>query len=84
MSSPPSTCTTEPANLHWSKQDTVRLIDLYRHYPCLWNVKSDMYKDRDKCAAALKRIAEEIRKITASITTGDIKRKIETTESTWM
>ncbi|XP_042237253.1 uncharacterized protein LOC121876281 isoform X2 [Homarus americanus] len=78
MSSPPSTYTTEPANLHWSRQDTVRLIDLYRHYPCLWNVKSDMYKDRDKRAAALKGIAEEIMKITASITTRDIKRKIET------
>ena len=68
----------EPTNIHWSRQETIQLIDLYRQYPCLWNVKSDKYKDRGKRVAALMAIAEELRKTCAAIITGDIKWKIET------
>ena len=67
----------EASNFHWSREEIVHLIDLYRQYPCLWNVKSDQYKNRDKRVADLMSIAEELRKTRDGITTGDIKGKIE-------
>ncbi|XP_064077252.1 uncharacterized protein LOC135194952 [Macrobrachium nipponense] len=68
----------ETTNIQWSREEIIQLIDLYRQNPCPWNVKSDMYKDRAKRVAALTAIAVELRKTCAAITTGDIKRKIET------
>ncbi|XP_064082982.1 uncharacterized protein LOC135198998 [Macrobrachium nipponense] len=71
----------ETANIHWSREEIIQLIDLYRQHPCLWNVKSDMYKDRAERVAALTAIAAELRKTCVAITTGDIKRKIETLQN---
>ena len=39
--------------MSWSKEQTMVLIELYRQYPCLWNVKSKDYKDGQKRDAEL-------------------------------
>ena len=51
-----------PTAVCWSTPLTMKLIDLYRQNPCLWNVKLDVYKDRNKRSSALKVIAAELRK----------------------
>ncbi|KAK7000499.1 hypothetical protein SK128_009812 [Halocaridina rubra] len=68
-SGPPSIC--------WSKPLTAKLIQLHRQNPCLWNVKLEGYKNRGKRITALKAIAVEIREHGASVTTDDIKMKID-------
>lgn len=71
MSLPP------PKKEHWSRQDILILIESYRKYPCLWNVKSKLYKDRDKRAAALSSISEELKRNGVSATINEIKRKLD-------
>ncbi|KAG7168093.1 putative Alcohol dehydrogenase transcription factor Myb/SANT-like-containing protein 32 [Homarus americanus] len=66
---------TDQGNIHWSREETMVLIELYRQHPCLWNVKVDMY--RDKRAAAPKQITEDMNRSGTTVTTSDVKRKIE-------
>ena len=68
----------EPPTIYWAKSLTSTLIELYRQYPCLWNVKLKSYKNRDKRITALKAIAAEIREHDTAVTTDDIKKKIDT------
>ena len=44
----------------WTKEATRHLIDLYREEPCLWNVKTVEYRNRDRKATALQKIAEHM------------------------
>ncbi|XP_076037095.1 uncharacterized protein LOC143022656 [Oratosquilla oratoria] len=69
---------SEPPTIYWSKALTSTLIDLYRKNPCLWNVKLKCYKNRDKRITAVKAIAAEMREHGTSVTTDDIKKKIDT------
>ncbi|XP_067013266.2 uncharacterized protein [Anabrus simplex] len=48
---------SKKVSLRLSENNTVRLIQLYQSEPCLYDVKSDDYKNRDLRAAAVKRIA---------------------------
>lgn len=61
----------------WSRPTLLHLIELYRQHSCLWNVKLDTYKDRNKRAAALQIISEEIKKIGVSVTANETKKKID-------
>ena len=66
-----------PTQEQWSRAALLHLIEVYRQHPCLWNVKLDIYKDRNKRAAALQTISEEMRKIGVSVTADDTKKKID-------
>ncbi|KAG7165314.1 putative Alcohol dehydrogenase transcription factor Myb/SANT-like-containing protein 7 [Homarus americanus] len=70
MSVPPSA--TDQGNIHWSREETMVLIELYRQHPYLWNVKVDMYRDRDKRAAALRQITEDMNRSGTTVTTSEI------------
>ena len=52
----------EQVNIRWSREETIQLIDLYRQHQCLWEVKNDKYKNRNKRMAALMAIAKDLRK----------------------
>ncbi|KAK7077230.1 hypothetical protein SK128_006510 [Halocaridina rubra] len=73
----PESCRDFP-NICWSKPLTAKFIQLYRQNPCLWNVKLESYKNRDKRIKALKAIAAEMWEHGAPVTTDDIKKKIDT------
>ncbi|XP_045132262.1 uncharacterized protein LOC123516724 [Portunus trituberculatus] len=77
MSGGPSTSVPEGGNVQWSRQDTAWIIDMYRQKPCLWNIKSADYKDRNKRVTALTAITREIEKKYASVTIADIKKKLD-------
>lgn len=70
-----------PARDQWSRVAIMHLIDLYRQNPCLWNVRLVTYKDRNKRAAALEKICNEMEKIGVCLTVDDIKKKIDTLRS---
>ena len=62
----------------WTKEATRHLIDLYREEPCLWNVKTVEYRDRDRKATSLQRIAEPMNNGGWSFSAEDVKKKIDT------
>ncbi|XP_018016053.1 uncharacterized protein LOC108672823 [Hyalella azteca] len=62
----------------WSRDITERLIDLYREAPCLWQVKSSIYKDRILRIQALEKISKELEKLDTSINIEKIRKKIHT------
>ena len=44
------------ASKEWSRNDTFQLIAVYEGNPCLWDVQSNLYRDRGKKALAWKEI----------------------------
>ena len=53
------------------------LIQLYRQNPCLWNVKTDVYKVRNKRVAAIHKITAELQESGLSANASEVKKKIE-------
>ncbi|XP_071529508.1 uncharacterized protein [Panulirus ornatus] len=71
---------------HWDRRETLLLIDLYRQNPCLWNVRAEVYKDRNKRVAAINNITAELQKSGLSksglsVITSEVKKKIESIRS---
>ncbi|XP_018025076.1 uncharacterized protein LOC108680700 [Hyalella azteca] len=62
----------------WNRDVTERLIELYRQAPCLWKVKSSVYKDRISRHQALEKISEQMKKSDASMNIEKIRKKIHT------
>ncbi|KAK3883288.1 hypothetical protein Pcinc_002881 [Petrolisthes cinctipes] len=62
---------------HWERKETLLLIQLYRQNPCLWNVKADVYKDRNKRVSAINKITAELQKSGVSASASEVKKKIE-------
>ena len=48
------------SNIHWPREDTIQLIELFKEHECLRNVRSDTYRNRGRRATALKEIADKI------------------------
>ena len=57
------------------------LIELCRQNPCLWNVKADVYKDRNKRVAAINNITAELQKSGLSANASEVKKKIKSIRS---
>ncbi|XP_066970138.1 uncharacterized protein [Macrobrachium rosenbergii] len=61
---------------HWSRQLTLNLIELYRQHPCLWDVREEVYKDRDARTAAIKQITTNLKQNATYMNEVEVKRKI--------
>ena len=59
----------------WPRQQTNVLIELMQLHPCLWQVKSTEYRDRDKKRNALQSIRNQLN---SNVTEDIISRKIVT------
>ena len=57
--------------MEWSKKQTLELIELLHVQECLWNVKNEVYKDRQKKKDALAAIASQM-----DINVNDVDKKI--------
>lgn len=62
----------------WTREATRHLIDLFREEPCLWNVKTVKYRNRDRKATALQKIAEHMNSGGWSFSAEDVRKKIDT------
>ena len=62
----------------WTREGTRHLIDLYKEEPCLWNVKTVEYRNRDRKATALQKIAEHMNKSGWSFSEDELRKKIDT------
>ncbi|XP_066989136.1 uncharacterized protein [Macrobrachium rosenbergii] len=71
------TTSAKEKSFHWDRAQTLMLIELYRLNPCLWNVKSDVYKDRNKRAVAINGITADLQRIGSHVNAVEVKRKIE-------
>ena len=65
--------------LSWNKTTTSAFIDVLKLHVCLWNIKSESYKNRDlRRAAYFRSIIDEFEKSGVPIKETDIKTKINT------
>ena len=62
----------------WTREATRQLVDLYREEPCLWNVKSTDYRNRNKKATAIQKITENMSTTDLSLSTKELRKKIDT------
>ena len=69
------------AVVEWKREEVRSLIAAYREQPCLWNVKSKTYKDRNAKDMALKKVYNEMQIIDDNITFESMKIKIHTIRS---
>ena len=53
--------------LSWNKTTTSAFIDVLKLHVCLWNIKSESYKNRDLRRAAFRSIIDEFEKIGVTI-----------------
>ena len=67
--------------LSWNKTTTSAFIDVLKLHECLWNIKSESYKNRDLRRAAFRSIIDEFEKTGVTIKETDIKTKINTFHS---
>lgn len=57
--------------MEWSKKQPLELIELLHVQECLWNVKNEVYKDRQKKKDALAAIASQM-----DMNVNDVDKKI--------
>ncbi|XP_063868894.1 uncharacterized protein LOC135104973 [Scylla paramamosain] len=76
-----SSTSVNEKSCHWDRKETLLLIELYRQNPCLWNVKSTVYKDRNKRVAAINEITAGLNRNGLSVTASEVKKKIESIRS---
>ena len=60
--------------IHWSREATLNLIELYKQLPCLWDVKADIYRDREERASAYNKIVRDLK--IDNLTVEEVKRKL--------
>ncbi|XP_064078391.1 uncharacterized protein LOC135195826 isoform X1 [Macrobrachium nipponense] len=68
---------TKEKGYYWDRTQTLMLIELYRQNPCLWNAKSDVYKDRNTRAVAINGITAKLQGSGSHVSAVEVKRKIE-------
>lgn len=59
----------------------VRLVEMYREYDCLWDMKHDSYRDKEARQRAYKEIAEKLN--IPNLNTKDIPNKIKNLRSSY-
>ncbi|KAJ8717683.1 hypothetical protein PYW07_005613 [Mythimna separata] len=68
-------------SVHFTEADMARLVELYKDYDCLWDMKHDFYKDRDARQAAYNEIAEKLN--IPNLKSTDIPNKIKNLRSSY-
>ncbi|KAG7172551.1 putative Alcohol dehydrogenase transcription factor Myb/SANT-like-containing protein 23, partial [Homarus americanus] len=72
---------SQPTKLQWRREDVMQLIELYKENNCLWQVKSEKYKDRNARDIALLKIVEHLKDNLPQVTVFDVKTKLHTLRS---
>lgn len=61
---------------HWSHDFFCEFIDLYRSYPCLWQIKSKEYSDRNKKALAYAALINKCKELDPQANKDFVTKKI--------
>ncbi|XP_055940794.1 uncharacterized protein LOC129971234 isoform X1 [Argiope bruennichi] len=67
--------------VRFSEKETCKLVELYRHYECLWNLKDPNYRNRQVNQAACAAIAREMDH--EEFTAADVKLKLKALRGTY-
>ncbi|XP_045462488.1 uncharacterized protein LOC123672444 isoform X1 [Harmonia axyridis] len=62
----------------FSREFLYEFIDLYKQFPCLWQVKNRDYSDRHKKNAAYKKMIKKVREVDKKATREKVIKKINT------
>ena len=65
----------------WTKELTLQLIEKYRELRCLWEVKSDIYKNRSVKSDAYNTLFQHMKALHDNCTLDIVKKKINTLRS---
>lgn len=57
----------------WSEDTTVKFVLLYREHDCLWNIKSQLYRNKHAREAALLNIVAEMAISTFKVSDAKLK-----------
>ncbi|KAJ8717066.1 hypothetical protein PYW08_005465 [Mythimna loreyi] len=68
-------------SVHFTEADMARLVEIYKDYDCLWDMKHEYYKDRDARQAAYNEIAEKLN--IPNLNSKDIPNKIKNLRSSY-
>lgn len=63
-------------SLKWSESVMMKFLELYHKHNCLWNHRTDKYKNKDARENALASIVKEME--ISGLTIADLKNKIKT------
>lgn len=61
---------------HWSHDFFCEFLDLYRSFPCLWQIKSKEYSDRNKKAQAYAALIEKCKELDPQANKDFVTKKI--------
>jgi hypothetical protein len=61
---------------HWSRAFFTEFIELYRRFPCLWQVKSKDYSNRDKRHKAYVTLMDKRKEVDREATKDTVAKKI--------
>ncbi|CAH2098176.1 unnamed protein product [Euphydryas editha] len=64
-----------------TEEETLRLVQLYRQHECLWDIRSEAYKNKQMRMSALKQICEAMD--IKGLNIDEIKTKIKIIRSTY-
>ncbi|KAL1498404.1 hypothetical protein ABEB36_009210 [Hypothenemus hampei] len=70
--------------MSWSREQCELLIDEYQKYPCLYAVKSNLYKNKHARNKALESITSILKSIKPNVTLNEIKQKLAGLKSTFL
>lgn len=67
--------------MKWSENDTVKFVELYREYECLWDVTKQSYRNNQMRVGALERIVKEMN--IDGFTIAEARQKIKSLRNTY-
>ncbi|XP_039277034.1 uncharacterized protein LOC111062626 isoform X2 [Nilaparvata lugens] len=67
--------------MKWSEDETIKLVELYGEFECLWNITSVDYKNKSKRTSAYEAIVTELNKDNFGV--AELKQKIKNLRCTY-
>lgn len=72
------------ATVRWSEDKSCKFINIYEKYECLWNTKSNEYRNRDARAKAIRKLIDDMLELGIQMTEDEVKNRIKAIRTTYM
>lgn len=69
--------------LKWSGKQVIDFLNLFQNYPCLWDVSSKEYLNRNLKEAAYSELLENLKETGMPTTVDQVKKKIKSLRDTF-
>ena len=68
----------------WSEEKSCKFIAVYEKYECLWNTKSNAYRNRDARGAAIRNLMGDMEEVGMNMTEDEVRNRIKAIRTTYM